>query len=54
MDSNNVDNYPLMKPSGTEALLAPIEFYTVAIVAIMSALIIGAAYLAKERKGKKT
>jgi len=57
IDSNNVDNYPLMKSSGTgfsEASLVPIEFYTVAIVAIISVLVVGAAYLAKERRAKKT
>jgi parallel beta-helix repeat protein len=57
MVSNNVDNYPLMKPWGTgfsEASLVPIEFYTVAIVAIISALVIGTAYLAKGKKRKKT
>jgi parallel beta-helix repeat protein len=56
MDSNNVDNYPLMKPLGTgfsEVSLVSIEFYTVAIVAIISALVVVAAYLAKERRGKK-
>jgi parallel beta-helix repeat protein len=55
IDSNNVDNYPLMKPWGTgfsEASIVPIEFYTVVIAAIISALVVGAAYLAKERREK--
>ena len=55
MDSNNVDNYPLMKPWGagsSEASQVPVEFYAITMVAIASALVVGVVYLAKVRRGK--
>ncbi len=55
MDSNNVDNYPLMKPwdaGSSEASQVTVEFYAITMAAIAIALVVGVVYLAKVRRGK--
>jgi parallel beta-helix repeat protein len=56
MDSNNVDNYPLIKPwsvGTSESTQTPIEFSVMAMIAVASVLVIGVVYVLKIIKGKK-
>jgi hypothetical protein len=50
MDSNNVDNYPLMKSWGngsSEIILIPFEFSLMAVIVIVSFVVIIAVYFIK-------
>ena len=56
MDSNNVDNYPLIKPwsvGSFESTQIPLEFSVMSMIAVASVLVIAVVYVVKKIKGKK-
>jgi parallel beta-helix repeat protein len=56
MDSNNVDNYPSIKPlnvGSSESMQIPLEFSVMSIIAVASVLVIGVVYVVKIIKRKR-